>query len=898
VTPKQWQQVKELFEAALERGPSERAAFLAQACQGDESIKREVESLLAAHERDSGFMNTPVGHLAIGNKPMLATGQHFGPYEEISPLGEGGMGQVYLAVDTRLGRKVALKLLPSSYTGDADRVRRFGQEARAASALNHPNIVTIHEIGQVDSIHFIATEFVEGETLREHMLIMRMTVGEVLDVAAQIASALQAAHEAGIVHRDVKPENIMLRPDGFVKVLDFGLAKLAPDQVVLSLKAPTGSTVKTNPGVVMGTAAYMSPEQARGAEVDARTDVWSLGVVLYEMVAGRPPFEGETQSHVIVSILESELPISVDAGVPAEMEQIISKALRKDRAERYQTAGDMALALKSLKEELTVESRLKQFRRSDADGKDTATSYGRVALETPHPSAWSTADVAIAQLKSGAEYMVKGIKRHKGGAVFASVTAFLLIASLLYFFYPAKGGVEAINSVAVVHFVNEGGNPETEYLSEGISNSVINNLSRLPNLKVISLRYMDKQIDPQKVGYELNVRAVLVGRITQQGDALAISTELVDVRDNRRLWGAQYNRKLSDVPSVQNEISQEIAERLRLKLDVLEKHKLTKDYTENSDAYDAYTRGRFMLEKRTGPAVEKSVEYLEQAVKLDPYYAAAYAALSYAYWSSASVGRHPPDEVLPKAKAAAARALEIDETVAEAHTALGHIRQTERDWAGAERAFRRAIELNPNSGFAHSNYAFHFIAMKRFGEGVTESKRAVELEPTSVLFNRNVALNLYFARRYDEAIEQSRKTLELDPNMATAYSWLGMSYEQKGLYDQAVEAYLKRRDVSGDDPEKVKSLREAYATSGWKGFWRRELDLAKERAKQMNVPPYAFAEIYVRLGDQEQSFAWLEKTFEDEPGWGITTLNADPRWDGLRSDPRYADLVRRMGLEP
>jgi eukaryotic-like serine/threonine-protein kinase len=414
VTSECWQQVKELFEAALERGPGERTAYLAQACAGDEPIRQEVESLLAAHEGDSSFMNTPVGHLLVGDKPMLAAGQRFGPYEEISPLGEGGMGQVYLAVDTRLGRKVALKLLPSSYTGDVERVRRFGQEARAASALNHPNIVTIHEIGQTESLHFIATEFVDGETLREHMTNTRMTVGEVIDVATQIASALRAAHEAGIVHRDIKPENIMLRRDGFVKVLDFGLAKLAPDQAVVGdPRAPTKSMVKTNPGVVMGTVGYMSPEQARGAEVDSRTDVWSLGVVLYEMVAGHAPFEGETPSHVIVSILESEpRPLSLGVEVPAELDRIIAKALSKEREKRYHTAGEMALDLKSLKEELTVEARLTKFRRSGAHGIETATKSDGPATPAPS-SAARTFDVLPARPTVSVEYFVGEIKRHK-----------------------------------------------------------------------------------------------------------------------------------------------------------------------------------------------------------------------------------------------------------------------------------------------------------------------------------------------------------------------------------------------------------------------------------------------------------------------------------------------------
>ena len=621
------------------------------------------------------------------------------------------------------------------------------------------------------------------------------------------------------------------------------------------------------------------------------------------MVSGRAPFKGETPSHVIVSILESEPPPLSLVEVPAKLERIISKALRKERSERYQTAGDMALDLKNLKEELTVESRLKQFRSSDADGIGTATkSDRRVALKTADASATSTADVAISHLTSSTQYLVNGIQRHKGGAVFASATAFLLVASLFYFFNSTNVGGAPIDSVAVLPFTNAGGNSDAEYLSDGISDSVINNLSRLPNLRVISLstvmRYKGKQPDPQAVGRELKVGAVLMGRMTQRGDALAISAELVDVKDNRRLWGAQYNGKPSDILTVQEKIAGEIAEKLRLKLGGPEKQRLTKHYTENTDAYQAYARGRFMLQKRTGPSTETSIEYFEQAIKLDPNYALAYAALADANLSLSQLGGlRLPAEVMPEAKAAVAKALAIDGTLAEAHASLGSIKLFEWDWSGAEREFKRARELNPNYEGNEDSDAHYLRVMKRFDEAVAESKRILELEPVSVLYNRNVATNLYFARRYDEAIEQCQKTLELDPNMPTAYRWLAKSYEQKGLYDQAVEAYLKTVEFSNLGPEGGAALKDAYAASGWKGFWRKSLELKKERAKQRRVSLYALAENYARLGEKDQAFAWLEKLYEQRSPT-LSQLNGDPLWDGFRSDPRYADLVRRVGLEP
>jgi tetratricopeptide (TPR) repeat protein len=417
-------------------------------------------------------------------------------------------------------------------------------------------------------------------------------------------------------------------------------------------------------------------------------------------------------------------------------------------------------------------------------------------------------------------------------------------------------------------------------------------------LRVISLgsvlRFKGKQVDPQVVGRELNVRAVLVGRMTRLGDALVISVELVDVRDNRRLWGGQYNRKPSDVLAVQEEIAGEIAEKLRLRLSGPVKERLTKQSTGSTAAYDAYARGRFLLQKRTGRTTRKSIEYFEEAIRHDRGYGPAYASLSYAYWTLGNYGMIPQEEALSKAEEAARRALEIDDTLAEAHSALGHVRHTRRDWVGAESAFRRGIELNPNSAFAHSNYAFYFIAVRRFDEAVAESKRAVELEPTSALYNRNVALNLYFARRYDETIEQSLKTLELDPNMTTAYWWLARAYEQKGLHDQAVAAYLRGEELSGTD---VVPLKEAYTALGWEGYWRKSLELTKQQAGKGRVDSWDIAGIYARLGEKDQAFAWLKKAY-NEPNWSITTLNADPVLDGLRSDPRYADLVRRMGLEP
>lgn len=476
----------------------------------------------------------------------------------------------------------------------------------------------------------------------------------------------------------------------------------------------------------------------------------------------------------------------------------------------------------------------------------------------------------------------------------------VLIASLVYFINISSGRSGAIDSMAVLHFVNEGGDPAAEYLASGFSDSLINSLSQIPKLRVKALnavsRYKGQNVDATTVGRELNVQAVLFIRMSQQVNALEISAELVSVSDNSHLWGAQYKRTPSDLLGLQKEIVSEIAE--KLSLDGAEKQPPTKQYTTNKEAYDAYLRGHVLLEKRTPQATEKSIEYLEQAISFDPNYALAYAELGFAYISYSGL---PPGrrytEVFPKAKETVAKALELDDSLAEAHTVQGQLKTLDWDWAGAERSFRRGIELNPNSAFAHSGYAYYLIAMKRFAEAVAESKRAVELEPTSVFYNRTMAVNLYFARRYDETIEQSLKTLELDPIMPTAYAWLAKAYQQKGLYDQAIEAYMKDGPYVSLGPDAAAELRDAYAASGWKGFWRKALYFKVNQAKKGDVYWYGLAEINAQLGDKDQVFAALEKSYEEREH-NVRFVVADPLWDDLRSDPRYSNLVRRIGLEP
>ena len=797
----------------------------------------------------------------------LAAGTKLGRYEIRSKIGEGGMGEVYLAQDAKLDRKVALKILPAEVAADQNRMSRFVQEAKAASALNHPNIITIHEIDETDSIHFITTEFIDGETLRVRMPSASMKMGEVLDVAAQIASALAAAHAAGIVHRDIKPENIMLRRDGIVKVLDFGLAKLTeqppPDSV--DTEAPTRAVVNTEPGMVMGTVIYMSPEQARGVDIDARTDIWSLGVVLYEMVAGCLPFAGSTSSEVLASILgdrETQPLARYSREVPAELERIVSKTLRKNRDERYQTIQDLLLDLKSLKQELEFAAKLERSTLPDVSGGAIATaSSGQTISEDSesHPS--QTAELSTRRPRSR----------------------------------------KAINSLAVLPLLNASADPEMEYLTDGITESLINNLSQLPKLRVMAratvFRYKGREVDPQEVGRELSVRAVLTGRVLQRENRLIIKVELVHTTDGSQLWGEQYNRQLADIFAVEEEIANEIAEKLRLKLSSREQKRMAKRYPENAEAYQLYLKGRYYWNKWTAEGTKRGIEYFQQAITVDPGYALAYAGLADCYGSMTGQGIGlSPAEAFQRARAAAVKALTLDDTLAEAHTSLGLIKLNhDWDWSGAEREFKRAIELNPNYPTPYHWYSHYLIVMDRIEESLIMSKRGLELDPLDLEMNAHLAWHHYFARQYDQAIEQCLQTMAMDPNFHETHWFLGWAYAQTGQYAKAVDASQKAIALSGGSPEMSAELGYVYAVWGKNDEARKILDELKELSERKYVSPYGLALICAGLGEKDQALEWLEKGYQKRAGF-LIYLGRQPQFDALRSDPRFVDLLRRLGL--
>jgi len=796
------------------------------------------------------------------NQAESVIGHILGRYKILAELGAGGMGEVYLVEDTHLGRKVALKALPPSFTGDTERVHRFQQEARAASGLNHPNILTIHEIGEADGRRFIATEYVEGETLRETLLkSLRMSLSETLNVVIQMVSALAAAHTAGIIHRDIKPENIMLRTDGLVKVLDFGLAKLTERQDT-ALEAPT--LMHTQPGILVGTVTYMSPEQARGQEVDARSDIWSTGVVLYEMLAGRNPFEAMTPSDVIACILTKEpVPLSsYRLEIPAELEWITYKALNKDREERYQTVKELSSDLRRLKQRLEFETQMERSAPHQFSDVEKFGLTGSSGVKIARPSNLS---------RKPPPHRKRRLTKSK-----------------------------AIDSLAVLPLLNASADSEMEYLSDGITESIINALSQLPKLKVMArstvFRYKGLEVDPQQVGRELDVRAVLVGRVLKHDDQLIVGVELVDAADGSQVWGEHYNRQFADILSVQEVIADGITEKLQLKLSGEEKKQLTKRYTDNIEAYQLYLQGRYFWNRRTVEGIENGIHYFQQAIAEDPNYALAYTGLADCYIMSGFYDYLLPADAFPQAKVAALKALKIDDALAEAHISLAAIRTFyEWDWLDAERDFKQGLKLNAQSVKGHHWYACSLTSQGRFEEGFREMKRAQEIEPLSLILNRDVGRHYYFLRQYDRAITQCRKTLEMDPNFILAHFYLAPAYEQKGMYEEVSKELQQAIMLSGRSAAMVALLGHAYAVAGRRDEALAVLKELDERSKREYVSAFYMVLIYLGLNDNDQAFKWLERAYE-ERSTHLVWLKVDPIFDGLRSDPRFTDLMRRMGL--
>ena len=801
-------------------------------------------------------------------------GRTISHYRVLEKLGGGGMGIVYKAEDVRLGRYVCLKFLPERLSKDHAAVERFQREARAASSLNHPHICTIYDVDELDGQSFIVMEFLDGQTLKHRIAGRPLEIERVPECGHQMADALEAAHAKAIIHRDIKPANIFLTERGQIKLLDFGLAKLMPERKGIASLTHAGTAFNTttedahltSTGVSMGTVAYMSPEQVRGEELDERTDLFSLGLVLYEMATGKQAFAGHTSGVVFEAILNrAPAPAArLNPAISPQLEQIINKALEKNRALRYRTAADLSADLQRLKRDT-----------------DSARAFQITSGTTPQTAkrpwihfVWAGA-LAVALLLFGLN--IGGLRDR----VFHGST---------------RGRIE---SIAVLPFANVSNDPKTEYLSDGITESLINSLSQLPNLSVTSrntvFRYKGQGADPQKLGHDMGVRAILTGRLIQTGDELMISVSLEDVRESRQIWGEQYNRKLSNLVSVQQEIAADIYARLRPKLEGEERKLLAKRSTENVEAYQLYLQGLFYWNKWTEADFKKAADYFTQAVQKDSRYALSYAGLADTYSLLGAAGYLPPSEAWPKAKAAAMQALEIDDTLAEAHTSLALVKEHfEWDWTGAETEFRRAIELNPTSATAHHWYGDYLANMARPEEGLRETKKAQELDPLSLIINTTLGWQLYLAHRSDQAIEQLRKVLDIDAKFTPARRILEEVYAQSGRQKEAVEEREKVLSLSGS-PELAASIAEDFSKYGYKGVQQSWLDGLTEISKHGYVSPFSIAEGYMRLGQKEKSFEWLERAYEEHDS-GLVSIAVEPMFDPVRAEPRFKDIVRRMKL--
>ncbi len=746
------------------------------------------------------------------------------------------MGEVYLTQDTVLDRRVALKILPPNLAEDNDRMSRFVREAKSASALNHPNIITIHEIGESAGLHFIATEYIEGETLKSRLETGFLSLKSTLEIALQVVSALDAAHSAGIVHRDIKPDNIMVRRDGIVKVLDFGLLKLtASNSAEVDSEGETKMRVRTSAGVIMGTTAYMSPEQARGQEMDARTDIWSFGCVLHEMLTNQQAFHGETLTDVLANIIHRE-PDSILAqrrDTPAELERIVARTLRKNRDERYQSAKDLFNDLELLRTRLLVEAEI--IRSGEGE---------RVAQIQP--------------------------------------SSFL-------------------SSIAVLPFANLSAEKDNEYFSEGLTEEIIMNLSKLQTLKVITrgsaMRYVREGKTHQQTASDLGVQYLLEGSVRRYGRDLRITAQLVDAFRDEYIWAETYRGTMKDIFDIQEKVASEIAQALQIRLSPDERQNLKKRFTENTGAYQLYLQGRFFWNKRSEDGLKTAIRYFEQAIEKDPQYALAWAGIADSYSLLGEYGNIPRKEIYPKAEAAVNKALEIDNRLAEVHTSLASILMFRKwDWANSEKEFKLALELNPNYATTHHWYSQWFLNMGRLEESLRMISRAAELDPISQAILKDKGLVLYYNRQYAEAIEIATQTLELDPNYAAAHRLRSLACQGKGAFDEALIENQKWGALTGNKVETTIALAQIYAVSGQIEEARRLIEGVQRDKLSTEQINRGLALVYAALGETDMAFECLEKSYERHEE-SVLTLKVDPKVDPLRSDPRFTALLKKIGVE-
>jgi serine/threonine protein kinase/tetratricopeptide (TPR) repeat protein len=737
------------------------------------------------------------------------------------------MGQVYRGRDPRLGRDIAIKVLAKDALQDAEATGRLEREARAIAALSHPNIVAVHDVGREDGSFYLVTELLEGKTLRDTMQPPPMNWRRAVEIGAEVAEGLAAAHAKSIVHRDLKPENIFITDTGRVKILDFGLAQTDP---VLSERdegnIPTSKWFQTQPGTIIGTLGYMSPEQLRGESVDPSADIFSLGCILFEMVTLKKPFHRESGAATIAAILKDDLPRDMlSAAVPAEFQRIIEGCVEKNPATRFQSARDLALTLRAIGSSTTM----------------------------------------------AGDSLIRNITKRRTS--------------------------KSIDSIAVLPLANASNDPGTEYLSDGITEGIINKLSQLPKLKVMArstvFRYKNRDVDAQSVGRELRVRAVLTGVVKQIGERLQISVELVDSHDGAQLWGETYKREIADLLHVQEEMSREIADKLRLKLTGADRKKLRQRTTENSEAYQLYLKGRYHWNKRTEDGLRRGVQFFREAIESDPSFAMAYAGMADCFITMATNIPLPPRETMPKAKAAAMRAIELDGDLAEAWASLGAVRWWfDWDWEGAEEAYRKAIALNPNYATAHDGYAMLLSARGRFDEAVEQISKASDLDPLSLIIAVHAGWPFYFARDFESAIRRFRKALELDENFIPAHGWLGMALGQQHRYAEALDAFARALEVDRI-PILTTMLAHTHAIAGHRDAALKLLDDLVTTARERYISPYDIAVIHAGLGDHAAAIAHLQAAYADRSPW-MVFLPVDPRLDSLRGEPAFGEILAAL----
>ncbi len=859
MTPAQLERIEEIFYAALEQQPDDVAKFLETACEGDELLRRKVEALLASRQRVASFIETPAAGLATrvianGQADSLV-GQTFGHYKISEQIGSGGMGEVYLATDIVARRKAALKLLPLRFTGDAERLKRFQQEAHAVVALNHPNILTVYEIGEDRSIHYIASELIEGETLREHLTRRPMELGEAVDVAIQVVSALAAAHQAGIVHRDVKPENIMLRPDGYVKVLDFGIAKLAEQELPVTMPRDEAlSLIETNLGSVLGTVRYMSPEQACGGRVDKSTDIWSLGVVLYEMVTGHAPFTGDTAREVMSSILEKEPPplARYIAQTRAELQQIVSKTLRKDRDERYHSAHELLGALKDLRHKLEVETELK---RSTA---------------APPWLRWIRSPTAL---------------------VLVLLIAALALAVPFYWNRNLTTSSPPEKSIAVLPFLDLSETKDQEYFCDGISEELLDALAKVDGLRVVgrssSFSFKGKSANVSEIGKKLNVENVLEGSLRREGNRVRITTELIDARNGFRIWSETYERELQGVFALQDEITRAIVEALKIKLAISPPSR----EQPNTEAYDLYLQGLYFSNKGTEEDLRRALSFFQRCLEKDPTFSRAWTGIAKVWYFLADVYVKPLD-AYPLSREAAMKAIELDERDAEAHCYLSEAKRV-LDWdlAGADAELKRALQLDPNSTPAHFFSGLHPLFRGELEDGLRLILEAQKLDPVSPITSY-VATAAYLANdRVDDAVVEGQRTLQLDPNYFYLDSVLAAAYREKGNFDEAIALYTKAQEATHLPSS---GLAITYTRMGREVEAQNILAQLLQAREKRYISAPLIAAVAVALGDNEGAFRELERAYAEHSGI-LQWIAFLPEFRALHSDARFPDLIRRIG---